>query len=60
MVLLLFERLLSMGDWIGGGSEHNSERWNFAIIKMRQRTVLKCIWQENCETRVDYTTLVEL
>jgi hypothetical protein len=21
---------------------------------------LKCIWQENCETRVDYTTLVEL
>ena len=33
MLVLLFERLLSMGDLSGGGSEHNSGWLNFAKKK---------------------------
>ncbi len=33
MLVLSFERILSMGDWSGGGCEHNSGRWNFTKNK---------------------------
>jgi hypothetical protein len=37
MLVLLFERLLSMGDLSGGGSEHNRGQLNFAKNKKRER-----------------------
>jgi hypothetical protein len=33
MLVLLFERLLPIGDWSGGGSEYNSGWWNFSKNK---------------------------
>ena len=39
MLVLLFERLLSMGDLSGGGSEHNSGLLNFAKNKRGEEEI---------------------
>ena len=49
-----------------GFLERSRDRWcRFSsseerIVNSFDGAPLKCIWQENCEIRGDYTTLVEL